>query len=186
MQQSGGGMIFAISPGSEGSGHERYVAYLPFVLAPGANIAPIEYPVTSTQGSFNLKLEKLHHHYALSSGPFPSEDAAAAHLDQLRASLLWLSLSYGVGVSYSKIIGDLELFGAPQPVAELDLVSQVARRVGWTATDGFYDADKALIRPDHKRLIRWESGQASVVLGITIESFFKSLSQTLSFASLET
>jgi hypothetical protein len=70
MRQSGGGMIFAISPGSEGFGPERYVAYLPFVLAAGANLGPPEDPVTSTQGSFNLKLEKLHHHYALSSGHF--------------------------------------------------------------------------------------------------------------------
>jgi hypothetical protein len=85
-------------------------------------------------------------------------------------------------VSYSKITGNLKLFEAPQPVPELGLVTQVTRPVGWTATDGYYDADQALIRPDHKRLIRWESGQASLVLGITIESFFKSLGQSLSFA----
>jgi hypothetical protein len=152
------------------------VAYLPFVLAPGVNLAPIEDPIASTQGSFNLKLEKLHHLYALSSGPFPSKEAAAAHLDQLRASLLWLSLSYRVGVSYSKTLGNLELFGAPQPVPDSGLISQVAGNIGWTATDGHYDADKALVRPDHKRLIRWETGQASLAVGgIPIESFFMSL-----------
>ncbi len=97
-------MIFAFSPGSDGSGPERYVAYLPFVLAPGASLGPLESPVNSTQGSFNLKLEKLHHLYTLSSGPFASADAGVAHLDELRACLLWLSLSYRVGVSYSKIL----------------------------------------------------------------------------------
>lgn len=90
-------MIFAISPGSDGSGLERYIAYLPFVLAPGANLASMDGPVASPQGSFSLKLEQLHHRYTLSSGPFASEEAAAAHLDQLRACLLWLSLRHGVG-----------------------------------------------------------------------------------------
>jgi hypothetical protein len=178
-------MIFAISPGSDGSGPERYVAYLPFVLAPGANLAQIDRPVAPTHGSSNLKLEKLHHLYALSSGPFASEDAAVLHLDRLRASLLWLSLTSGVGISYSKIRGSLKLFEAPQPVPESGLISQVAGVVGWTATDGYYDADKALIRPDHKRLTRWETGRASLVVGISIENFFKSLSYALSFERLQ-
>lgn len=94
-------MIFAVSAGSEGSGPERYVAYLPFVLAPGASLGSLENPVTSSEGSLNLKLEKLNHLHTVSLGPFASTDAAAAHLDRLRASLLWLSLEYAVGVSWS-------------------------------------------------------------------------------------
>jgi hypothetical protein len=177
-------MIFAVSPGSDGSGVERYVAYLPFVLAPGANLAPIDRPIASTHGSSNLKLEKLHHLYVLSSGPFASEDAAAVHLEHLRSSLLWLSLTCGVGVSYSKIHGSLTLFEVPQPVPESGMISQVVGVVGWTATDGHYDADKALILPDHKRLTRWEMGRASLVIGISIENFFKTLSHALSFERL--
>jgi hypothetical protein len=177
-------MIFAISPGSDGAGPERYVAYLPFVLAPGANLAPIEVPIASTHGSLTLKLEKLDHLYALSSGPFPSVDTVAAHLDELRASLLWLSLTYGVGVSYSTVLGSLHLFEAPQPVPESGPLSQLAGAVDWTATDGHYDADKALIRPDHKRLTRWETGRVSVVVGISIESFFASLNHALSLEGL--
>jgi hypothetical protein len=177
-------MIFAVSPGSDGSGEERYVAYLPFVLAPGANLASLESPVVSTQGSYNLKLEKLHHLYALSSGSFVSEDAATAHLDQLRACLLWLSLNFGVGVSYSKTVGRLTLFEAPVPVPETGLISQVAGAVGWAVTDGYYDADEPLVRPDHRRLTRWESGRACVVQGISVNSFFTSAGQALSFTRL--
>ena len=176
-------MIFAISPGSDGSGPERYIAYLPFVLAPGANLASMDGPVTSTQGTFSLKLEQLHHYYTLSSGPFASEEAAVAHFDQLRACLLWLSLRHGVGISYSKILGNLNLLDLPRPVPDSGPFSHVAGTVGWTATDGSYNADKALIIPNHKRLIRWENGRASVVTGISIESFFKSLSEALSFES---
>ncbi len=178
-------MIFAVAAGSEGSGSERYVAYLPFVLAPGASLGSLESPVTSTEGSLELKLEKLHHLHAVSLGPFSSTDVAACHLDRLRASLLWLSLEHAVGVSYSKILGDVKLFDAPQPVHDSGLISQVAAFVGWSATDGHYDAEKALIRPDHKRLMRWETGQVSVVIGIGVENFFKSLKEALLFSRLQ-
>ena len=39
-------MIFAISRGSNGSGPERYTAYLPFVLAPGAELSDADKPWT--------------------------------------------------------------------------------------------------------------------------------------------
>lgn len=177
-------MIFAISPGSDGSGHERYAAYLPFVLAPGAKLPPIDGPITLKQGHLDLKLEKLHHLYALSSGSFPSEDTAAAHLDELRASLLWLSLRFGVGVSYSRILGNLKLFEAPKAAPETGPIAHVAGAKGWTATDGHYDADKAVILPEHKRLTRWEMGRPSLVLGISIENFFNTLREALSFKGL--
>lgn len=177
-------MIFAVSPGSEGFGDARYAAYLPFVLAPGANLPPIEGPVEVNQGSVSLRLEKLHHIYALSSRSFPSEDAAAASLDELRASLLWASLRFGVGVSYSRTLGEVKLFEEPNPSPDSGPVAHVASVKGWAATDGHYEADKAAILPDHKRLTRWEMGRPSLIVGISIENFFSSLAEALSFDAI--
>jgi hypothetical protein len=120
----------------------------------------------------------------VSSGPFVSADAAAVHLDQLRASLLWFSLRYGIGVSYSKSLGNVKLLDAPQPVSGSGLIAQVAGVVDWAAIDGDYEADKALIRPEHKRLTRWETGHPSLAVGISVENFFKSVNQALSFGHL--
>ncbi len=36
--------------------------------------------------------------------------------------------------------------------------------MGWEATDGNYDADKAVIRPEAKRLLRWEMGGVIVTV----------------------
>jgi len=177
-------MIFAVSPGSEGCGDARYAAYLPFVLAPGANLPPIEEPVEVNQGSFSLRLEKLHHIYVLSSRSFPSEDAAAARLDELRASLLWASLRFGVGVSYSRTLGEVKLFEEPKPSPDSGPVAHAASVKGWAATDGHYEAEKAAILPDQKRLTRWETGRASLIVGISVENFFSSLAEALSFGAI--
>ncbi len=177
-------MIFAISQGTEGYGPERYVAYLPFVLAPGVKLAPIEEPVTSTKGPFNLTLEKLHNLYALSSGPFTSEEAAALHINCLRGCLLWLSLRYGAGVDYPKDFGTPKLFTTPIPITESSPIWHIAEATGWSDTDGAYNADVALIRPEHKRLTRWETGRGSVEISISIEDFFHSLGQTLALERL--
>jgi hypothetical protein len=179
------GMIFAVSPGSDGSGSARYAAYLPFVLAPGANLPPIEAPVEVTRGSISFRLERLHHIYALSSRSFPSEDAAAASLDELRASLLWASLRFGVGVSYSRTLSEVTLFEEPKPSPDSGPVAHAASVRGWAATDGHYDADKAAILRDDKRLTRWEMGRASLIVGISIENFFSSLTEALSFHAIQ-
>ena len=65
--------------GLEGSGHDRYAAYLPFVLAPGAEIS-VEGSSQLENGQHQLKLERLQHLYALSSWPFPKTEEAAKPL----------------------------------------------------------------------------------------------------------
>lgn len=102
-------------------------------------------------------------------------------LEEIRASLLWLSLTRRVGVSYSKKAGDLKLYDAPKPVPETEPLAHIGRATGWTAIDGHYDADKAAILPEHLRLIRWETGSASTVLGLNPETFFQPLKEALSF-----
>ena len=177
-------MIFAISPGSEGSGDERYVVYLPFVLAPGADLNPFDGPVSVPAGMRTLKLEKLQHLYALSLGPFNSMGEAAEHVTRLRASLLWLSLQSSVGISYSRQLGAVELHEVAQPVPDSGMMTEVAGAVGWDTVDGNYDADKAMIRPDHKRLIRWELGRPSIRIGLAAENLLETVSDALSFERL--
>lgn len=178
------GMNFEVSPGSDGFGDARYAAYLPFELASGANLLHLEAPIEVAQGSISLRLEKLHHIYALSARSFPSMDAAAAGLDGLRASLLLASLRIGVGVRYSQTLGDVKLFEEPQPSSDVGLVAHACSVRGWAATDGHYDADKAAILPDNKRLTRLEMGRASLLVGISIENFFSSLTEALSFHAI--
>jgi hypothetical protein len=177
-------MIFAVSPGSDGWGPDRYTSYLPFVLAPGAEIPSLEGSIQLGEGPLQLNLERLQSLYAVSSGPFASIEAAAIRLEEIRASLLWLSLSRRVGVSYPKALGETSLYDAPKPVPETEPLAHIGRVTGWTAIDGHYDAETAVIRPEHKRLARWETGRASLVLGLTVETFFQSLKEALSFQML--
>lgn len=180
------GMLFAVSPGSVGSGDERYIAYLPFVLSPGAKFQSVDGPVKQKVGDLDLKLEKFQTFYAISSGPCPSTARAAEHLDDLRASLLWLSLKRGMGVSYSRSVENLTLFDTPQaaPPPNGNPIGHVSQAMGWSATDGYYDAGKATVLPEHKRLIRWEMGRAALVLGVSVGDFFECLIEAMSFKEL--
>lgn len=175
-------MIFAISPGSEGVGDERYAAYLPFVLAPGRDIGPVDSPVRRGQGVEMFTLEKVHGLYSLTVGAFESYEAATAAQSRLQAALLWVSLKYKVGLRYSKSAGSVDLFDEPKPVPDRGVVRNVAEAVGWDATDGQYDADKSVIRPEHKRLLRWQTGSATVHTGLGLENFFEAVGEAFSFS----
>jgi hypothetical protein len=169
-------VIFAISPGTDGNGDPRFSAYLPFVLSPGRTISDLETSVDRKFGSETLTVEKLNTLYALVLKSFPTEDAAAVALAKLQAALLWVSLKYKVGVSYSRKLEEVKLFDKPEPVPNKGIMAQVVSSRGWSVTEGYYDADKCVIRPEHRKLTRWEAGSPSVLIGIGLESFFSALS----------
>ena len=65
-----------MSVGSDGKGSERYMVYIPFVLAPGRELCEIQGLVQFTFGKYKAKLEKLQNLYAISVGPFNNEEEA--------------------------------------------------------------------------------------------------------------
>lgn len=178
-------MIFAISRGSAGSGAERYVVYVPFTLASGVSLQALDRPTASPGPGYQLTLERLQHLHAITLEAFRSPEEARSYVNRARASLLWLSLKFNCGVSYPKALSDVELWDQPIPRPDAGPVAELATAGGWGATDGKYDADKAVIRPDHKRLMRWEMGQVSVNVSISAESVLTSIHQALSFPTLE-
>ena len=178
-------MLFAMSRGSDGSAAERYVVYVPFTLAPGASLGTLERPAVSSQHGYQVTVEKLQYLYAISLGPFASVEEARSHVAKARASLLWLSLKFKCGVSYPKALSDVELLDQPIPRPDSGPMAELLSTWGWSATDGQYDADKAVIRPDHKRLMRWEMGHVSVTVGISVDTFLTSMQEALTFPSLE-
>lgn len=178
-------MIFALSPGSEGAGPDRHVVSVPFVIAPGAAIDPLANPVERIMGTSSLKLEKLQLLHSLTLGPFNSEVEAVRGLDRLGVALLWASLSHGIGIRYAHLRGTVTLLDTPQTMPNSEPMAHIGRATGWSAIDGHYEAEQAVVRPDHKRLIRWEMGQPTVTLGISSERFLASLEQALAFPELE-
>jgi len=177
-------MLFAFSAGSVGTGPDRFVASVPFVVAPGATLnTPVD-PVSRSVNDSSLTLERLQLLYSLTLGPFATEREALSGLDTVGAALLWASLVLGVGVQYAKERKPATLFDAPQPVADSEPMRFIRNVRGWEATDGHYEAEHAIARPDHKRLIRWEMGRATITVGIDSDNFLRCLEQALSFPNI--
>lgn len=179
-------MLFTFSAGSVGTGPDRYVACVPFVVAPGATLnTPVD-PVSHSVGDSILKLtlEKLQLLYSLTLGPFPTEREALSGLDTVEAALLWASLALGVGVQYARERKPATLFDAPRPVVDSGPMRFIRDVRGWDATDGSYEAEHAIARPDHKRLIRWEMGRPTLTVGIGSDNLLRCLEQALSFPNL--
>jgi hypothetical protein len=176
-------VIFAISIGSEGSGLERFVLYVPFVVAPGRQISGIDTSGSYRVAGYDVCLEKLTNIYALTIGPFETEQEARQFFPKLRAALLWVSLKHNVGINYPRSVTDVTLIEGPTPVPDKGMVKQLVERVGWDVIEGFYDADKAVARPEAKKLIRWEMGRPSVIAGIGADNFAKCIKEALSFSA---
>lgn len=177
-------MLMSFSPGSAGSGAESYVASLPFELSPGSFI---QFPknVSIRHGlSGSLKLEHLSHLYSLSLGPFSSPPEADVGLSRLRAAALWCAIEFDIGLRYPAGVQSVTLFDAAMPIPTTQPMAFIGQVTGWEATDGHYDAGLPSIRPDHKRLLRIETGKVNFTAGISIERFVAKLEEALSFSNL--
>jgi|GEM_PF-2826691 len=162
-------MIFAMARGSDGFGGERYLAYLPFDVALGATI---EAPSTLKYGGIEIRLVRLARLYALFAGPFKTDTEADAYLATLRACVAWVALEFQIGTKAAARRGNVTLSDAPRPIADNPNFGFL-NGVGWECTDGHYDAESANVIPDHKRLIRFEVGGASVSLGVSADGWSK-------------
>lgn len=177
-------MIFAFSPGSEGSGSERYVASIPFTVAPGCALNTPATPIIHTVVDSTLKLEKLHHLYSLTFGPYATPQEAEGGLISVAAALLWTSLSQGVGIQYAKESREPTFLQEPSPIVESGSMGFMRKSPGWEATDGHYEAEYSTVRPDHKRLVRWEMGRATITVGVDAHKFICCLGDALKFPNL--
>jgi len=132
-----------------------------------------------------VRLEKTQEFYALTVGPFDTEESAQRFFPVLRSALLWASLKDALPISYPKALSEVTLLDHPRPIHPKSDLAGPLREVGWEATDGEYYADKAVIRPEAKRLLRWEMGAVRVVIGTAAANFVSRISEALSFEAPE-
>jgi hypothetical protein len=173
------------SSGSPRQGH--YVAILPFVLAPGAELSCHGGEITTNDGSFTYKLKKYTDVYVVSLRAFDSVHVAAAYLDKLRAILLWLSLTRKVGLSYARGLGEVNLYDVPITNFQHGSLRHIASFHGGDRIVGDYNLDvrEALVIPQEKNLLRLQGFAPSVIVGISPVDFFKAINEALAFAQPE-
>ncbi len=156
-------MLFSVGIGSAGDGAPSYSVRLPFALSPGRTLK------LGDGGRFELlghscELSQEHNQYALTIGGFGSEAKASIFLLKACAGLIWFGLKSSVGLRFNPDATPVELFPEPVPIAERSLIAPIARKKGWHESDGQYDADKTIIKPEHKRLIVFTAGSVTVRL----------------------
>lgn len=164
-------MLIAFAPGSDGEGEERYSVYLPFYTAPEHTLDGDSGDVSCPFGSYQARIRKLHFGYSISVGPFGSHEEARSYVSTVKACLLWVSLSYRIGISYPEGIADVALSNEPVTISEKSDLHAAAMAVGWRVSHGSYDADKIAIIPEHLNLWRIEGGRPVLKLGRPLSRF---------------
>jgi len=155
-------MIFSVGIGSAGEGAPAYSARLPFTLSPFRTLKLAE-----NGGRFELlghvcEIIQEHNQYALTVSGFDSEDAASTFLLKACAGLIWFGLKSSIGFRFNPETTPVELFPQPKAIAAGSPIAPIAATKGWSELDGQYDADKTVVIPEHKRLIVWATGSATV------------------------
>jgi len=174
-----------MSIGSSGKGDERYLLYIPFTFSPGRELSNIDVDKKYNAGGCEIGFEKNQYYYALTIGHFQTEEQAKLYYPKIKSALLWISLKYLIGISTPAELTPVSIMGASTPVPVKGPIKEVAEVVGWNTTEGHYDADKSVVRPDHKKLIRWEMGRPTVTAGLGANNFIESIKEALNFPNPE-
>jgi hypothetical protein len=177
-------MIFSCSIGSEGEKEESFSIIFPLVLSPGKKLNIENICSFQMSDGQRYTLEKHHYLYSLKVERFLTMDAAQNYLDKLIASLRWVSLKNKLGIRFPAEIHEPKMSDRPIIVSEKSNFYDIVNNKGWTVIDGNYDVDKLTIIPEHKKLMRWESGKATVTLGLNPENIFNDINEGISFQGL--
>lgn len=179
-------MVFGFSVGSIGVGDESYSLHIPLVLSSGSNISIEDAKFVNQFNDLKVVIEKHHYSlYLLKISSFDSMAEAQICLEKIFASLYWISLKNHFGIKFSKIIQEIKIYEEPIFITEESNMYEPINNAGWTSIDGDYDIDKTTIIPEHKRLIRFATGQATMQLDCNPESFVSELQECLKLPSLE-
>lgn len=177
------GMLFSWSIGSSGSGSDRFALYVPFTVSLGCEISSIDREIEHNINGYKFRIEKLINFYAITVGEFNSIDEAHRFFPKLCSSFLWVSLKLKAGISYPKSITEVNIEDAPTKISKDSNFRNIVDSIGWNELDGDYDADKAVVIPDGKKLIKTEFGNVIGVIGFNAENFVKFIAEAISFES---
>ncbi len=177
-------MIFSCSIGSKGEAEESYSIIFPLVLSPGKKLNIENTSSFQMSDGFHYSLEKHDYLYSLKVERFSTKDAARKYLNKLIASLRWVSLKNKLGIRFPSDIHEPKMSEKPITVSERSNIYNIVKNNGWTVIDGNYDVDKLTIIPEHKKLMLWELGQATITLGLNPDNVFNDINEGISFEGL--
>ena len=126
----------------------------------------------------------MHHQYAIYGGEFVNEEDAIDFLNNLRSSLLWYSLIRNFGLRYPQTNSSVQLFDNEIPVSDNNTMHKIFTDNGWEVTHGSYDADKAYVVPQHLCLSRFETGHATIRMGLSSNQLQDTLEESFAFPQL--
>ena len=139
-----------------------YSIRIPFTISHGRRLKIAEGDRFELLGH-ECEIAEEHAFYVLTVSGFESEEAAASFLPKACAGLIWYGLKHATGIKFNINISDINLLPGPHPIEEGSPLAELAKSLGWEGQyDGDYDADKTTIRPDHKRLVKFQGGSVTL------------------------
>ncbi len=179
------GMLFSFENGSKGTDEESFTIRIPFILSPSKKIQiSLEDSILKVD-KFEAKIIDEKFFNVIEVYGLPSEKAANQFLPKIVSGLLLTIIDCKIGILFEKQPSRVRLFEKPIIISEKsDMYSLLSKR-GWEETDGDYDTDKTIIRPEHKKLVAWTMGRATVTTGIHDSDIINKLNESLALSNPE-
>lgn len=174
-----------MAAGATGGGEERYGIYLPFELPVGRKLGVEPGGSRVEIANTQLTVEQLHHRYAIHGGEFSSHHEAEALLNSLRSSLLWVSLTHRLGLRCPEVISNCSFYEQPIKISSENKATSFLLERGWTEIHGDFNADEAIVKPQHLCVTRWEEGRCGVITGLAVDQFASTMDHAHQLRNLE-
>jgi hypothetical protein len=173
-------MILEFSIGSRGVSYDAYTIRIPLTPAPGRKLE-IGEGVCFKLDNLRVEIIPERYFYALTVGEFASESDAASWLSRVSVALLWLIVKSRFGLVFESVAEPVKLYDEAVAIAPDSPIAGLAAAAGWREVDGFYSADRTVIRPENKKLIRDLTGRPSVIVGVGLKNFIEALEVALQY-----
>ena len=172
-------------PGSAGEGPERYSIRLPFTVSPDRKLDLPEEGSAADVEEYRVTILREDPGFRLAAEPFREADDAERAWPRLRAAILRAALLHRVGIRFPSSLDRAREYDQPGPIADESAAAPLAKKRGWTETDGDYDAGTPTIVPEHKRLFRFGAGAVRVSISLSAERLAEAICEGLTLSCVE-
>lgn len=180
-------MLLAQSKGSKGIDSDNsFSIYIPILLSAGYQILIENNEYKGVLGGHPISLQKHHGLSSLTVGGFATAEECLDFIAKFQIAINWAIVKRGAGIKIPALISDIQINDQPILIDETRNFGHILDHTGWTHVDGDYYADKLVIIPESKRLVRTQMGQIVPSQSLDSETFINDLSESFKLKNFDT
>lgn len=164
---------------TNGHGHERYSVQIPFQFGPSHSMRALEKPQSISVNGLIIELRETEGIFFLRLIGFTNRTDAANFLPKALGALLHTTIARRLGLRAAAQTQEPVFFESPIDARNNPNFGNLIEEAAWTHVDGHVEPTRAVILPEHQRILEMGAGGAQIRIDLNPMNLLTEIGQAL-------